>query len=45
MKEIVLVAGTRFPEAADAARWFRQQGAQVYEMNLTADKEERKNRT
>lgn len=38
MKEIVLIAGTCFPEAAGAAAWFRQQGAVVYEMNAAADK-------
>ena len=38
MKEIALIAGTCFPEAAGAAAWFRQQGAVVYEMNAAADK-------
>ena len=33
MKEIVLIAGTQFKEAAEAAAWFRQQGATVYELS------------
>ena len=33
MKEIVLIAGTCFPEAAEAAEWFRQRGATVYEVS------------
>jgi len=37
MKEIVLIAGTCFPEAAGAAEWFRQQGATVVEMTSVAD--------
>ena len=37
MKEIVLVAGTGFPEAAGAAEWFRQRGATVVEMTSVAD--------
>lgn len=41
MKEIVLIAGTRFPEAAGAAEWFRQHGAVVYEMASVADEAER----
>ncbi|MBQ8312025.1 MAG: SDR family oxidoreductase [Clostridia bacterium] len=32
MKEIVLIAGIQFKEAAGAAAWFRQQGATVYEL-------------
>ena len=41
MKEIVLIAGTRFSEAAGAAEWFRQQGAVVYEMTSAADGDEK----
>lgn len=37
MNMIVLIAGTRFHEAADAAAWFRQRGATVYEMSSAAD--------
>ena len=37
MKEIVLIAGTCFPEAAGAAEWFRQRGATVVEMPSVAD--------
>lgn len=37
MKEIVLVAGTCFPEAAGAAEWFRQRGYAVYEMPTAGD--------
>lgn len=40
MKEIVLIAGTQFKQAADAAAWFRQQGATVYELS-SADAAER----
>lgn len=40
MKEIVLIAGTCFPQAAEAARWFRQQGAVVCEMTRAADENE-----
>lgn len=40
MKEIVLIAGTQFKQAADAAAWFRQQGARVYELS-SADAAER----
>lgn len=36
MKEIVLIAGTCFPEAAEAAEWFRQRGATVYEVSSAA---------
>lgn len=43
MKEIVLIAGTRFPEAAGAAEWFRQQGAAVVEMTTVADEAQRAN--
>lgn len=32
MKEIVLIVGTQFKQAAEAAAWFRQQGATVYEL-------------
>ncbi|MBE5793526.1 MAG: SDR family NAD(P)-dependent oxidoreductase [Clostridiales bacterium] len=37
MKEIVLIAGTCFQEAAGAAEWFRQRGAVVIEMTTAAD--------
>ena len=37
MKEIVLIAGSGFREAAGAADWFRQRGAQVYELPSVAD--------
>ena len=37
MKKVVLIAGTRFPEACDAASWVRQQGATVYELPSVAD--------
>ena len=37
MKEIVLIAGTQFREAAEAAEWFRQRGAVVCEMASPAD--------
>lgn len=37
MKEIVLIAGTLFKEAAGAAAWFRQHGATVYELSSAAD--------
>lgn len=37
MKEIVLIAGTQFREAAGAAAWFRQHGAAVYELPSAAD--------
>jgi NAD(P)-dependent dehydrogenase (short-subunit alcohol dehydrogenase family) len=37
MKEIVLIAGTQFREAAEAAEWFRQRGAAVYTMASAAD--------
>lgn len=37
MKEIVLIAGACFPEAAGAAEWFRQRGAVVHEMTSAAD--------
>ncbi len=41
MKEIVLIAGTQFQEAADAAAWFKQRGATVYEMTSAADEKQR----
>ncbi len=41
MKEIVLIAGTQFKEAASAAAWFRQQGATVYELSSAADEAQR----
>lgn len=41
MKEIVLIAGTCFPEAAGAAEWFRQRGATVVEMTSVADEAQR----
>lgn len=41
MKEIVLIAGTCFPEAAGTAEWFRQHGAVVYEMTTAAGEAER----
>ena len=41
MKEIVLIAGTCFPEAAGTAEWFRQHGAALYEMNSAADETEK----
>lgn len=41
MKEIVLIAGTCFPEAAGTAEWFRQHGAVVYEMTSAADGSQR----
>lgn len=37
MKEIVLIAGTQFREAAETADWFKQQGAVVYEISSVAD--------
>ena len=43
MKEIVLIAGARFPEAAGAAEWFRQRGAVVVEMTTVADEAQRAN--
>lgn len=43
MKEIVLIAGTRFHQAAEAARWFKAQGAVVYEMSSAAGEAERAN--
>ncbi len=41
MKEIVLIAGTCFPAAAEAAEWFRSRGAIVYELSSCADAEAR----
>ncbi|MBE5804884.1 MAG: hypothetical protein E7316_10290 [Clostridiales bacterium] len=43
MKNIVLIAGTQFQEAAEAADWFRQRGAVVYEMSSVANAAERAN--
>lgn len=37
MKEIVLIAGTCFRQAAETAEWFKQHGAEVYEVSSVAD--------
>ena len=39
MKDIVLVAGTKWKEAAEAADWFKQHGAVVYELSSADDAE------
>lgn len=41
MKNIVLIAGTQFKEAAGAAEWFRQHDAVVYELSSAASEVER----
>ncbi|MBE5779544.1 MAG: SDR family oxidoreductase [Clostridiales bacterium] len=41
MKEIVLIAGTQFQQAAETADWFRQRGAVVYEMASAASEAEK----
>ena len=37
MKDIVLIAGTQFNEAAETAAWFKAHGATVYELPSAAD--------
>jgi len=41
MKKVVLIAGTQFREAAEAAAWFKQHGATVYELSSAANNAER----
>lgn len=41
MEKVVLIAGTQFKEAAEAAQWFRQQDAAVYELSSAANEAER----